>query len=161
MFQQNCAWNKGHYLNLLVVESFLPGTQNSSIGSTQFAQERPLWRNLISAAWVCDLILSFSSQSLRPQLRIGMKIELRVWPCDSAFSLLSWPIAELLYRCSWEWLVNPCIYPQCIAIYLGQRHEDSTHRVTVHTEALDGNSARPTIESNRCKHHVSCHCNAQ
>ena len=58
-----------------------------------------LWRKVISAACICNLILSFSSQSSRPEVRIGMKIDdsteglaLRLSP------LPSWLNADLLYR---------------------------------------------------------------
>lgn len=72
-----------------------------------------LWRNLISAACICNLILSVSIQCSTPQVRIGMKIDdwiesSALWLC-SLFTIMveSRPALLLFGLTSLEKLVNP------------------------------------------------------
>lgn len=69
------AGNKGYYLTLLVVESFFYQVLEALKLALLNLHRRTQWRNLISAACVCNLLLLVSSQSFRPQVRIGMKID--------------------------------------------------------------------------------------
>lgn len=114
------------------------------------------WRNLISAACVFNLILSVISQRSRLRVRIGIKID----ECIESLALELNSLFIITAQCrhalvlfgftSSKWLVNPCLYPECIAMYLGQTWGQPTEV----TYALENNSDTHNSEPNHYKHCV-------